>query len=222
MTVVTVVTEASITTMNLLAHLISFSFCHHLHPTSTIMPRWTEQEDDRIKEAYELNEKGKFVDGKVLSQSALAKKLNEEELLSQKSVQSLKKRLLRFGQKSQPKVPRPYKEKDSTGRYGGHWNTTYKLAAIHILALSHGSTLTLLKIKNGILANCVPKGSDFVFDDVAFIDAMNTGIYLNQIEMIRSSAGDEPRFKLKETFVMERDEKLRSLGRANECIGEGK
>ena len=82
--------------------------------------------------------------------------------------------------------------------------------------------MTLLEIKNGILVNCVPKDSDFVFDDVAFIDAMNTGIYLNQIEMIRGGAGAEPRFKLKESFVAERNEKLRSLDRADECIGEGK
>ena len=119
--------------------------------------------------------------------------------------------------------PPSYKKEDKTGRYNGDWDAGYKAGITQVvLAAGKGAHLTLLEIKNALL-DSLPKGHDFVFDDVALIDAVNTGIYLGQFEMIRRG-NDPAHFKLKEEFIRKRNEALKKLGRVNECTevgGEG-
>ena len=195
---------------------------------------WTEQQLGRVEEAAKLNEKGDFGSNtKPIADAALARELSSEPLFSGRTQTALKNKikeaknaLAAEAAKNKPKPPPSYKKKDETQRYDDDWNAPYKLLAILALlaaAEAGAPLLTLLEIKNASIA-ALPEDHDLVFDDVAFIDAMNTAIYLGQIEKVRQSDGPT-QFKLKEEFITKRNKVLKKLGREDECtkvVGKGK
>lgn len=194
---------------------------------------WTEEQLGRVREATELNGKGRFGSNtKKISVNALAGALSSESLFSGRSQGSIGKKialaqnaLAAEAAKNKPKPPPSHKEEDEFGRYGKDWNAPYKLMAILALlaAADAGALLTLREIKDASIA-ALPKDHDLVFDNVAFIDAMNTAIYLGQIEQIRRSDGP-PQFRLKDEFIRKRNKALKELGRDDECTkvgGKGK
>lgn len=187
--------------------------------------QWTEEELQWVKEAYELNEKGRYgANTKKLSRSKLAELLSSEDRFSERTNEAVKRRLKLYENKlaaeAGSKNPPQYKDKDETGHHDGDWNAGYKLGAFDaLLTAGPSGRLTLLEIKSAMVKS-LPKDHDFVFDNKALINAVNTAIYLGQIEMVRR--GNKPAlFKLKEEFIRKRNKVLKELGRESECTMVG-